>query len=60
MSQTKSRAQNHRGSTAPAEERSPSASPLSTETIDLLEEIDSVLERNAEEFVKAYIQKGGQ
>ena len=27
---------------------------------DLLDEIDSVLEENAEEFVKAYVQKGGQ
>lgn len=29
-------------------------------TDDLLDEIDSVLEVNAEEFVKAYVQKGGQ
>ena len=27
---------------------------------DLLDEIDSVLEANAEEFVKSYVQKGGQ
>jgi ubiquitin-like protein Pup len=27
---------------------------------DLLDEIDSVLEENAEEFVKNYVQKGGQ
>lgn len=27
---------------------------------DLLDEIDEVLEENAEEFVKSYIQKGGQ
>lgn len=26
----------------------------------LLDEIDKVLEENAEEFVKSYIQKGGQ
>ncbi|MEN8233853.1 MAG: ubiquitin-like protein Pup [Actinomycetota bacterium] len=26
----------------------------------LLEEIDAVLEENAEEFVKNYVQKGGQ
>lgn len=26
----------------------------------LLDEIDEVLEENAEEFVKSYIQKGGQ
>jgi ubiquitin-like protein Pup len=27
---------------------------------DLLDEIDSVLEENSEEFVKNYVQKGGQ
>ena len=27
---------------------------------DLLDEIDTVLEENAEEFVKNYVQKGGQ
>jgi len=26
----------------------------------VLDEIDAVLEENAEEFVKAYIQKGGE
>ncbi|MDK6260064.1 ubiquitin-like protein Pup [Corynebacterium frankenforstense] len=29
-------------------------------TDDLLDEIDSLLETNAEEFVNAYVQKGGQ
>lgn len=27
---------------------------------DLLDEIDSVLEENAEEFIKNYVQKGGE
>lgn len=27
---------------------------------DLLDEIDSVLESNAEEFVRGFVQKGGQ
>jgi ubiquitin-like protein Pup len=27
---------------------------------DLLDEIDNVLEENAEEFVKAYVQRGGE
>ena len=27
---------------------------------DLLDEIDEVLDTNAEEFVKSYVQKGGQ
>ena len=30
------------------------------EVDDLLDEIDSVLEENAEEFVKNYVQKGGE
>lgn len=29
-------------------------------TDDLLDEIDEVLEVNAEEFVRGYVQKGGQ
>lgn len=33
---------------------------IKAETDALLDEIDSVLEVNAEEFVKSYIQKGGQ
>lgn len=33
---------------------------LKAEMDELLEEIDEVLESNAEEFVRAYIQKGGQ
>ncbi len=31
-----------------------------SEVDDLLDEIDEVLEENAEEFVKNYVQKGGQ
>ncbi len=33
---------------------------LANELDQLLDEIDSVLETNAEEFVKSYVQKGGQ
>ncbi len=33
---------------------------ISEDVDDLLDEIDSVLEENAEEFVRGYIQKGGQ
>jgi len=33
---------------------------LKAELDDLLDEIDDVLETNAEEFVKSYIQKGGE
>ena len=33
---------------------------LISELDDLLDEIDEVLESNAEDFVKNYVQKGGQ
>ena len=33
---------------------------LKEEMDDLLDEIDSVLEENAEEFVRSYVQKGGE
>lgn len=33
---------------------------LRAELDDLLDEIDDVLEANAEDFVKSYIQKGGE
>jgi ubiquitin-like protein Pup len=46
------------------EEASPATSEsgekLKAELDDLLDEIDEVLETNAEDFVKSYVQKGGQ
>jgi prokaryotic ubiquitin-like protein Pup len=33
---------------------------IKEELDDLLDEIDSVLEENAEDFVRNYVQKGGQ
>jgi ubiquitin-like protein Pup len=33
---------------------------LKGELDDLLDEIDEVLEENAEDFVRSYVQKGGQ
>ena len=49
---------------APAPEASPEAAErhekLSEDVDDLLDEIDSVLEENAEEFVRGYVQKGGE
>lgn len=33
---------------------------LKAELDDLLDEIDAVLETNAEDFVKSYVQKGGE
>ncbi len=40
--------------------RSESGEKLKAELDDLLDEIDEVLETNAEDFVKSYIQKGGE
>jgi ubiquitin-like protein Pup len=48
------------------EEHEPSATDQQTaesrtkEVDDLLDEIDEVLEENAEEFVRSYVQKGGE
>jgi len=36
------------------------AEKLKAELDDLLDEIDEVLETNAEEFVRSFVQKGGQ
>jgi prokaryotic ubiquitin-like protein Pup len=33
---------------------------LTDDVDDILDEIDTVLEANAEEFVRGYVQKGGQ
>lgn len=45
---------------AEAPTASESGEKLKSELDDLLDEIDDVLETNAEDFVKSYIQKGGQ
>jgi ubiquitin-like protein Pup len=42
--------------TAPSER----GEKLKGELDDLLDEIDEVLEDNAEDFVKSYVQKGGE
>ena len=36
------------------------AERIKAELDDLLDEIDEVLEDNAEDFVRSYVQKGGQ
>lgn len=41
-------------------EETKTAQEDSAEVDDLLDEIDEVLEQNAEEFVRSYVQKGGQ
>jgi len=60
--------QKRRAATPRSEETVEEAAPPSTEQgdklkaelDDLLDEIDEVLESNAEDFVKSYVQKGGQ
>jgi ubiquitin-like protein Pup len=51
-------------SSAPVDEEtvtsSESTEKLKADIEDLLDEIDEVLESNAEEFVKNYVQKGGE
>lgn len=43
-----------------AEAQAGQAQLNTTGTDDLLDEIDGLLETNAEEFVRSYVQKGGQ
>jgi ubiquitin-like protein Pup len=54
---TSDRAEEVVDETAPATE---TGDKLKAELDDLLDEIDEVLETNAEDFVKSYVQKGGQ
>lgn len=44
----------------PAAEPADQSSAQTEGVDDLLDEIDGVLENNAEEFVRGFIQKGGQ
>lgn len=44
----------------PSSESQENPETTDAELDDLLADIDDVLEENAEEFVKAYIQKGGE
>ena len=42
------------------EPAAPAAQAQTADVDDLLDEIDGVLESNAEEFVRGFVQKGGQ
>lgn len=42
------------------EPAAPAAQVADTDIDDILDEIDGVLETNAEEFVRGFVQKGGQ
>ena len=44
----------------PAPATSERGEKIKAELDDLLDEIDDVLESNAEDFVRSYVQKGGQ
>ncbi len=53
----------HRSETAAEQEQVTEAVKANTQEAgvdDLLDEIDGVLEQNAEEFVRGFVQKGGQ
>lgn len=56
--------QHHRDEDEPADVPEPTPAPAAqardTEVDALLEEIDDVLESNAESFVRGFVQKGGQ
>ncbi len=59
--------EHHKVTTGPAEAAQESSQPPASsaykfdQDVDsVLDEIDSVLEENAEEFVNAFVQKGGQ
>jgi len=45
---------------AEAPPKSASGEKIKAELDDLLDEIDDVLETNAEDFVRSYVQKGGE
>lgn len=45
---------------AVTDDRQEAREKLKQETDDLLDDIDDVLESNAQAFVDAYVQKGGQ
>lgn len=58
----------HRKDTSPPEEEGSGANPevakkgkkIKEDLDKLLDEIDDILEENAEEFVKSYVQRGGE
>lgn len=56
----KQSAKTEKAETTEVEAKNVKNEELAQETDDLLDEIDEVLEINAEEFVAGYVQKGGQ
>jgi ubiquitin-like protein Pup len=63
MSPEEQKRRKHKPSSEPEAEAAqpPKQEKADTEDIDdLIDEIDAVLEENAEEFVRSYVQKGGE
>ena len=57
MSQEQTKRQGGGGGVAAGQER---REKLGEDVDTILDEIDDVLEENAEDFVRAYVQKGGE
>ena len=63
MSNSNRQVTSNNGGNDPESEEEFTATQLNINTAgtdDLLDEIDGLLENNAEEFVRSYVQKGGQ
>ena len=63
MSTSNRQVSSNNGGNGPESEEEFTATQLNINTsgtVDLLDEIDGLLENNAEEFVRSYVQKGGQ
>lgn len=65
MPQRENAEQRRTGRTVETDEQAPKSaetapSELDTDVDAILDEIDTVLEDNAEEFVRSYVQKGGE
>ena len=60
MSQERQQRTSARSEVDEAITTAPVRNDLSADVDSILDEIDGVLEENAEEFVKSFVQKGGQ
>lgn len=60
MTEREFRSANEQSSDSTEDVTLPTASASTFDVTDILDEIDLVLEENAEEFVKSFVQKGGQ
>jgi len=58
--QVKSHRRREDDATEASTQTGPDTADLQRDLDDLLDQVDAVLEENAEEFVKSYVQKGGE